>query len=170
MTLRPLTCSATLPGEISSSRATIPAPHLLLLGTATARSLGLLDALLVRLDLTTALHGSHESRSCLPWSLELADGRGAEQVHLDEVALESALEGDNRLDQEGVGVLEVDVHDAHHANAHELRLEERTELLEIVCVDRSRHGLGLLGRAHGGWLNVLEHSHVCPSLVSQHPS
>lgn len=81
-------------------------------------------------------------------------------MDLDEVALEGALDRDDALDQEGVGVLEVQVHDGHHADAHELGLEESAQLLGIVGVDGGRDGLGLVGAAHRGGLDVFEDGHV----------
>lgn len=139
------------------------AQRLLLLGTATAGLLGELDALLVGLDVASVgtAHHATEATSGLPGTLELANSGSAEEVNLDEVALESALEGDDGLDEEGVGVVEVKVHDAHHADAHELGLEETAQLLLVVGVDGGGDDLGLLGAAHGGGLNVLHDGHVC---------
>jgi len=71
---------------------------LLLLGTTTASLLGSLNALLVGLDVTSALH-AHQTTRGLPRSLELADSWLSEEVHLDQVALESALEGNDGLDE-----------------------------------------------------------------------
>jgi hypothetical protein len=139
--------------------------NLLLLGTSPSSSLSSLNALLIRLDLAT-LHGTHEPTARLPRPLELATRGLAEQMYLDEVAFEGALDGDDGLDDERVRVLEVEVHDAHHANAHELRLEEGAELLCVVGVDGCSNGLGLFGRTHGCWFNVLNDCHVCGVGVS----
>ena len=139
------------------------AQRLLLLGTATARLLGELNALLVGLDVASvgAAHHAAEATSGLPGALKLANSGSAEEVDLDEVALESALEGDDGLDEEGVGVVEVKVHDTHHADTHELRLEQAAQLLLVVGVDGGGDDLGLLGAAHRGGLDVLHDGHVC---------
>lgn len=135
---------------------------LLLLSTTTPGLLGSLDTLLVGLDVAGTLH-AHETTRCLPGSLELANSGLSEKVHLDKVALKGALEGDDRLDEKRVGVLEVEVHDGHHANTHNLTLEQAAELLTIVCVHSGGDGLGLLGRTHGCGLNVLDHGKICNS-------
>lgn len=143
-------------------RHTAPSVDLFLLGTATASLLRGLDALLVCFDLALALalHHAGEPSVGLPRSLQVAAGGVAENVHLDEVLLEGALERDDGLDEQRVGVVEVQVHDAHHADAHELGLEQAAQLLLVVGVDRGGHGFGLLGAAHGRWLDVLEDRHV----------
>jgi len=135
---------------------------LVLLGTASATGFSGFDALLVGLDITGTLH-AHQTARGLPGSLELANGRLSEQVDLDQVALKGALEGNDGLDEEGVGVLEVEVHDGHHADTHELTLEQATELLSVVCVHSSGDGLGLLGRSHGCGLDVLDNGEICQS-------
>lgn len=139
------------------------AQRLLLLGTTTAGLLGELDALLVGLDVAGvgAAHHATEATSGLPGTLELANSGSAEEVDLDEVALESALEGDDGLDEKGVGVVEVKVHDTHHADTHELGLEQTAQLLLVVGVDGGGDNLGLLGAAHRGGLDVLHDGHVC---------
>jgi hypothetical protein len=119
-----------------------------------------LNTLLVGLDLAGT---AHQTARCLPGSLELANCRLSEQVNLDQVAFEGALEGDDGLDEERVGVLEVEMHDGHHADTHDLALEQAAELLSVVCVDSSGDGLGLLGRSHGCGLNVLDHGEICQS-------
>jgi hypothetical protein len=133
--------------------------NLLVLDATTAGTLGRLNALLVRLDLA-ARHGAHHATSRLPWSRQLAGCGLTQEVDLDEVALERALEGDDGLDQKRVGVLEVDVHDGHHADTHQLRLVQLAELLEIVGLDRGRDELGLFAGTHRGGLDVLDNSHV----------
>jgi hypothetical protein len=132
---------------------------LLVLDTATTSTLGSLNALLISLDLASR-HSSHHATRRLPWSGQIAGCGLAQEMNLDEVALESALEWDDGLDEKRVGVLEVDVHDRHHADTHELRLVELAELLEIVGLDRGRDKLGFFAGAHGGRLNVLDDSHV----------
>jgi hypothetical protein len=134
---------------------------LLLLGTATASPLSSLNGLLVASNLTTLLERAHERSSSLERSLEVTLSWLAEEVDLDEVALEGALERDDGLDQERVGVLHVQVHHGHHADTHQLRLEESAELLDIVGVDGRGNELGLLGGSHGGGLNILERPEVC---------
>lgn len=133
--------------------------RLLVLGTATAGLLGSLDSLLVALGLTT-LHGAHEAGGGLEGTLELAGGGLAVEVDLDEVALEEGLDGDDGLDHEGVGVEHVEMHDAHHADGHELAAEGSLELAHVVGVDGGGDELALLGGAHGGGLDVLEGGQV----------
>lgn len=132
---------------------------LLLLGTTTASPLGSLDGLLVALG--RALHAGHEAGGGLEGPLEVSGGRVAEDVDLEQVALEGGLERDDALDQQRVGVLEVEVHHHHHAHAHQLRPEGLLELAHVVRVDRGRHQLALLGGAHRGRLDVLQGGHVC---------
>lgn len=132
---------------------------LLVLDTTTAGTLGCLDALLVGLDLTAG-HGTHHATSRLPWSRQLTSRRLSQEVNLDQVALESALEWDDGLDEKRVRVLEVEVHDGHHANTHQLGLVELAELLEIVGLDRGCDELGLFARTHGSGLHILDYSHV----------
>jgi hypothetical protein len=146
-------------------KAKVSTHHLLLLGTTSPRPFRSLDALLIRLDLAP-LHGTHEATAGLPRPLELAARGLAEQVDLDKVAFESALDGDDRLDDEWVRVLEVDVHDAHHADAHELRLEEGAQLLRVVGVDGCGDGFGFLSRAHGRGFDVLYDCHICGAVIS----
>lgn len=66
-------------------------------------------------------------------------------MDLDHVALEGALDGDDALDEEGVGVLEVEVHEGHHADTHELASERGADLLGIVGVDGGGDEFALLG-------------------------
>merc|ERR1711939_1126926 len=49
-------------------------------------------------------------------------------MHLSQVALERALDGDDALDEQRVRVLEVQVHDGHHADAHELAAPRLAQL------------------------------------------
>lgn len=140
-----------------------PRSFLLLLGTTTASLLGSLDGLLVALGLTV-LHGTHEATSSLEGTLELAGGGLAVEVDLDEVALEQALDGDDALDQQRVGVLHVEVHESHHGNGHELTTEGGAELLDIVGVDGGGDELALFAGSHGGGLDVLEGGQVYPNV------
>src|SRR5690242_18453976 len=133
---------------------------LFVLDTTTAGTLSSLNALLVGLDLTS-LHRTHEATGSLPGASKLTGGGLAEEVDLDEVALEGALEGNNGLDQERVGVLHVEMHESHHADTHHLALEEGLELLEIVGLDGGCDELGLLAGSHGRGLDVLDNGHVC---------
>jgi hypothetical protein len=121
------------------------------------------NALFIGLDTITGTLHAHQTARCLPGSLELADGRLSEQVNLDQVTLEGTLEGDDGLDEERVGVLEVEMHDTHHANTHKLTLEQAAELLRVVCVHGGSDGLGLLGRSHGSRLNILDDGKICQS-------
>jgi hypothetical protein len=134
-------------------------PKSLVLDTTTTGTFGSLDALLIRLDFTTG-HRSHHTTRRLPRSLQITSRRLAHEVDLDKVTLESALERDDGLYEQRVRVLEVNVHDSHHADAHQLRLVELAELLEIVGFDRGRDKLGLFARAHGRRLDVLDDGHI----------
>jgi hypothetical protein len=136
---------------------------LLRLDSTSTGTFCLFNALLVGLDSITASVHAHQTARCLPGSLELADCRLSEQVNLDQVALEGTLERDDGLDEERVGVLEVEMHDSHHADTHDLTLEQAAELLRVVCVHSGSDGLGLLGRSHRGGLNVLDDCEVCQS-------
>lgn len=84
-------------------------------------------------------------------------------MDLDLVALERTLERDDRLDQERVGVLEVQVHDGHHSYTHHLRLEESLDLFEIVLVDGGCDELGFFRGSQLGRLDVFKGRHVCGS-------
>ena len=127
---------------------------LLVLRTTPPVLLSSLHARLVALDLTLA--HIHEATSSLPRSLQVTLGRLAPEVDLDQVALERGLERDDRLDDKRVGVLHVEVHKGHHANAHELRLEKRLQLLLVVVLDGGDDGLGLFLRTHGRGLDVFK--------------
>lgn len=132
---------------------------LLFLSTTTTGSLGGLDGLLVALG-RAALETAHEASSSLEGALEVADSGLAENVDLDQVGLEGTLEGDDGLDQERVGVFEVDVHESHHAHAHKLGAEQLLNLRGVVGVDGSGDELALLGRSHGRGLDILKGSQV----------
>jgi hypothetical protein len=134
--------------------------RLLLLGTTAAGPLGSLDGLLVALR-RAALEAAHEAGGRLEGALEVAAGGLAENVDLDQVGLDGALERDDGLDQQGVGVLHVQVHETHHSDAHELTAEELLDLLGVVGVDGGGHELRLLRGAHRRRLNILEGRQVC---------
>jgi hypothetical protein len=159
-----LTPRTTSIGKIAPMLPLISQAHLLVLDTATPRTLSSLNALLVRLDLTTT-HSAHHATARLPWPGQIAGCGLSEKVDLDEVALKCALEGDDGLDKERVRVLHVDVHDGHHANAHKLGLEELAHLLEIVGFDGGGNELGLFAGTHRGWLDVFDDGHVWVVLV-----
>jgi len=81
-------------------------------------------------------------------------------MDFDFIALECALERDDGLDQERVGIFEVQMHNSHHSNAHQLCLEQSLHLLEIVFVDGGGDELGLFGGSHLGLIDVFESCHV----------
>jgi hypothetical protein len=136
---------------------------LLLLDTAPPVLLRALNRRLVALDLARA--HAHEAGSGLEGALQITRSGLAKHVDLDEVRLQRALDGEDRLDQEGVGVLEVQVHDTHHADAHELRAEAVAQLLLVVLHDGGRHGARFVGRAHLRGLDVFERSQVCSQSI-----
>lgn len=116
---------------------------LLFLGTTTASPLGGLNSLLIALR-GAALETSHDSSALLERTLEVATGGLAEHVDLDQVGLDGALDGDDGLDEQRVGVLHVQVHEAHHGNAHQLRSEGLLDLRRVVGVDGGGDELALL--------------------------
>jgi hypothetical protein len=135
---------------------------LLLLGTTTASTLSSLNGLLVALGRAT-LHGAHEALGLLEGTLEVTGGRLAKDVDLDHVVLEGALDGDDALDEERVGVLHVDMHEGHHGDTHGLATESGTDLLVVVGVDGGGDELALLSGAHGSGFDILEGCEVCES-------
>ena len=82
-------------------------------------------------------------------------------MDLHQVALKGSLHGDDALDEKWVGVFEVEVHDCHHADTHELRLVQGTQLLLVVGLDGGGDGFGLFGAAHRCWFDVFEDGAVC---------
>lgn len=82
-------------------------------------------------------------------------------MDLDEVALKGALDGEDALDHERVGVLHVDVHESHHGDSHELATEGCLELLVVVGLDGGGDELALLAGSDGCGLDVFESGHVC---------
>ena len=106
------------------------------------------------------MQAAHEASWLLEGSLEIASRGLAIDVDLGKVRLEGGLEGNDALDDERVGVLEVQMHYRHHTNAHELGAHEALELADIVGMDRRRHELGLLGGAHGGRLDIFQGSEI----------
>lgn len=81
-------------------------------------------------------------------------------MDLDQIALERALQRDDGLDKKWVGVLHIEVHDSHHADAHELRFEEGLKLLKVIRFYGRGDEFGFLAAAHGRWLNVLNYGHI----------
>lgn len=57
----------------------------------------------------------------LEGALEVAGGGLAEDVERDGLGVVEVLDAHERLDEEGLGEVEVDVHDAHHREAHVYR-------------------------------------------------
>lgn len=134
---------------------------LLFLGTAAASLLSGLDSLLVALDgAATLLHSAHEALCLLERSLEITRGGLAEDVDLEQVALDDGLDGDDALDDQGIGILHVEVHKRHHGDTHQLATPGLAELVKVVGADRGGDELALFGRAHRRGLNVLEGGHV----------
>ena len=139
---------------------------LLFLSTAPPSPLSSLNTLLIRLNLPTTLLQStkHASRR-LPGPLEISGRRLAQQMHLNQVSLKRTLQRDDALDEQRVGVLEVDVHDGHHADAHELRLVEPAQLLLVVGLDGGGDGFRLFGAAHWRGFDVFEDCSICTCYI-----
>lgn len=89
-------------------------------------------------------------------------------MDLGHVALESALQGNNALNEEGVCVMEVEVHHSHHGDTHHLGAHHGLDLGVIVGVDGGRDKLALLGGAHRCRLNILEGCHICSDVGLAH--
>lgn len=82
-------------------------------------------------------------------------------MDLGEVGLEGALERDDALDEEGIGVFEVQVHHTHHQDTHHLGTHQVLELGEVVGLDRSGDELALLAGAHWRGFDILERGKIC---------
>ena len=132
--------------------------HLFLLGSSTTSALSSLDASLVTLRL--ARSHSHHTASGLPWSLELTDRRPAKDVHLDQIALEGAFDRDDGLDQKWVGVFEIEMHETHHSNTHQLALVCRRQLILVVLLDRRGDELGFLTGSHRRRFDVFQRGQI----------
>lgn len=130
----------------------LPYISLLLLDTAPPVLLGVLERSLVGLGLALA----EEAVSSLEGPLEIASGGLSKDMNLHQVRFKSALERDDRLDQKGVGVVEVQVHHGHHTNAHKLALDELTELTLVVVHVGGRDRAGLLAASERSGLDVLQ--------------
>lgn len=131
--------------------------NLLLLNTTTPILLSGLNGSLVGLGCT----GGHESTTGLEGTSEITSSGLAEEVDLGEVGLKGALERDDGLDKEGVGVLEVQVHHTHHADTHQLAAKLLAQLTIVVIHVGSGNGLGALGATHRSRLDILQSGHVC---------
>lgn len=121
-----------------------------------ARTLGLLDGLCVGLRGA----GASEQGRGLEGSLEVAGGWLAEEVDLDHVALERALDRGDGLHEERVGVLHVQVHEAHHRRAAVDGLERAVQLLQVVVAHRGHVELVGLARERVARRHVLERRQV----------
>lgn len=136
-------------------------PILLLLGTTATSLFSGLDSLFIALDgAASLLHGTHEALSLLERSLEVTRGGVAEDVDLEQVAFDDGLDGDDALDNQGVGVLHVHVHEGHHGDTHQLASPSLAKLVQVVGADRGGDELALFRRTHRCGLNVLEGGHV----------
>lgn len=144
------------------SRKRLYIANLILLDTTGTRGLDSLNGSLVGLDVRTSTRESlHDTRSSLERSLQLARSGSSPKVDLDNVGLQSRLDGRDRLHEQGVGVLHVDVHEPHHGQRRAQTLDLSVNLLQVVLLDRGHNGLGLGGATHRvGRLNVLEGSQV----------
>ena len=149
--------------ESTSSLESSVSHSSLLLDATTVILLSILNRSLVALRLTL----SHEAAATLERTGQVAGSGLAEHVNLDEVGLESALEGNDGLDEERVGVLHVQVHNTHHADAHQLTADQLAQLRLVVIHVGGSHGLGLLAAAQGSRLDVLKGRHVYHELVSE---
>lgn len=155
--------SATHSSLSSSTEYTIYyySQHLLLLDTSGAGSLGGRDGLLVGLDVAAAHAGSSKHGGGLEGSLEIANGGLAKDVDLDNVLLDGRLDGHDGLQQQRVGVLHVDVHEAHHGDSGEHAPDGGVDLLDVVLLDGGGHELGLLLAAESvGRLDVFESGEI----------
>lgn len=72
---------------------------------------------------------------------------------------------DTYLDQERVGILEINVHNSHHAHTHELSSENLLEFAGVVGMYRRSNELGFIGTSHRCWLDIFEGSHICSVLA-----
>lgn len=85
---------------------------------------------------------------------------------LDHIGDSWKVDGSRRtLDQQRICVLEVDVHDTHHGDAHEHALHRRLPLRHVVLRDSGCHQLRLLAGHGRCGLHVLERR-VVYTLVS----
>lgn len=138
--------------------------NLLLLDSSGSGGLGGRNGLLVGLDVSTAHSGTAKHGGSLEGSLEIANGGLAKDVDLHNVLLNGRLDGHDGLQQKRVGVLHVNVHEAHHGNTGEDSSDGRVDLLDVVLLDGGGDELGLLLAAESvGRLDVFESGEVCVS-------
>src|SRR2546430_11097777 len=107
---------------------------LLLLDTSLPASLRRFNTLLVSFNLAL-LHAPKQTSTCFPRPLEVSLGRFSQEVDLGQLRLKNTLQWDDALDEQGIRVLEIQVHDTHHADAHELGPDQGTQLLVVVRLD-----------------------------------
>lgn len=81
-------------------------------------------------------------------------------MDLEQVALDDGFDGDDALNNQGIGVLHVKVHERHHGDTHQLATPGLAKLVEVVGADRGSNKLALFGGAHRCGFNVLEGGHV----------
>ena len=65
-----------------------------------------------------AIRHTAEHTSNLKRSLEVTHSGPAEEVNVNGLGIVKILNAHERLDEEGLGVLHVDVHEAHHSDTH----------------------------------------------------
>jgi len=85
-------------------------------------------------------------------------------MNLGQVRLKNTLQWNDALDEQGICVFEIQVHDTHHGDSHELGPDQGTQLLIVVGLDCVRDRLGSFGAAHGCRFDIFDDSHV-PLLV-----
>lgn len=110
----------------------------LLLLLVSDGGLGLRLGLLGALTSHVTEHGRRLERAHIVGALT------TEQVDLHDLVLVHGLEGHDALQNKGLGVLHVEVHERHHGNALANALEGGRHLLEVVGLDRGRDRRGLL--------------------------
>lgn len=157
-------CSGVPHTDISPAQGFYSPPssrnqHLLILHAPRPRLLRHLHTFLIRLRVP--LPHPHQPPRRLPRPLQVPHGRFPKQMDLDQVALEGAFERDDALDEEGVGVAQVEMHKGHHADAHELGFPQGAQLRVVVGVDGGGNEFGFVGGAHGGGFDVFEGGEVC---------
>lgn len=130
--------------------------RLLFLNTTPPVLLRILNGSLVTLDLTLV----QEAVRGLEWACEVTSSGFSKDVDLDQIRFQSTLEGDDRLNQKRVGVLEVQVHHAHHTNTHQLSLEQLAQLPLVVLHVGGSYRTGLLVATERSGLHVLQRSHI----------
>ncbi|KAH3667257.1 hypothetical protein OGAPHI_002906 [Ogataea philodendri] len=84
-----------------------------------------------------------QSSAGLERSFKVTGSRFSKDVDLDQVGLKSTLQWRDRLHEQWVGVLHVQVHETHHSHTCENTLDSTLELFQIVILDGSDGQLGL---------------------------